>query len=167
MPSEPPRDSQSDTARKPLPFEPAKSRKKSEQKAAPSPAKSAPSKAAPPKPDQPLSRAEMRASMAIPEVVSRRMAKRMALFCGIPTLMGVSIFFSSYFIVTNDLFPLPNAVVVLSSLACFGLGVLGLSYGVISASWDEEASGSWLGWEEFTTNLGRLVEAWRASRQKP
>jgi len=52
------------------------------------------------------------------------------------------------------------------SMGFFGLGVLGLSYGVLSASWDEEIPGSKLGWREFTTNWGRMTSAWRSARQK-
>lgn len=103
---------------------------------------------------------------AIPEVVSSRMMRRMALLSGVPILLGVLTFVGSYFIVVNDLFDLPNTAVLLVSMGCFGLGVLGLSYGVISASWDEETSGSLLGWTEFTTNFQRLVGAWQEARQK-
>jgi hypothetical protein len=48
----------------------------------------------------------------------------------------------------------------------FGLGVLGLTYGVLSASWDEEHPGSTLGWAEFTTNFGRMRETWRSPDKK-
>jgi hypothetical protein len=104
--------------------------------------------------------------MAIPEAVSKRMVRRMALLCGIPTVLGISTFFGSYFLVTNLGLKLPNAAVVLVSMGFFGLGVLGLSYGVLSASWDEEIPGTKLGWQEFTTNLGRMTSAWRSAGQK-
>jgi len=51
-------------------------------------------------------------------------------------------------------------------MGLFGLGVLGLSYGLISASWDEQRVGTWWGWEEFTTNLKRIFAAWRSARQE-
>lgn len=105
-------------------------------------------------------------STAIPEAVSQRMIRRMALFCGIPTVLGISTFFVSYFVVTNGLVELPHVAVVLVSMGFFGLGVLGLSYGVLSASWDEDAPGSAIGWSEFATNLGRMTEAWRSSGNK-
>jgi len=89
------------------------------------------------------------------------MIKRMALFCGVPTALGVSTFFASYFIVTNDLFKLPPTAVLLVSLGFFGLGVVGLSYGVLSASWDENMPGTALGWTEFRLNFGRMTDAWR------
>lgn len=103
---------------------------------------------------------------SIPEVVSKRMISRIAVFCGIPTILGISTFFVSYLIVSKGLFDLPNTAVLLVSMGCFGLGVLGLSYGVLSASWDEEISGSILGWEEFNINFGRMREGWRSAKPK-
>jgi hypothetical protein len=142
-----------------LPFEPRQKRKKTA-KTQPEPA---PSKTTPKKDKQaPASRE----SMAIPEAVSKRMVRRMALLCGIPTVLGIATFFGSYFLVTNFGLKLPNPAVVLVSMGFFGLGVLGLSYGVLSASWDEEIPGTKLGWQEFTTNLGRMTSAWRSAGQK-
>ena len=115
---------------------------------------------------QPKANKTRKQAQSIPEVVSQRMISRIAVFCGIPTLLGISTFFVSYLIVSKGLFDLPNTAVLLVSMGCFGLGVLGLSYGVLSASWDEEISGSTLGWEEFNTNFGRMREAWRAAKSK-
>lgn len=103
---------------------------------------------------------------AVPKVVSDRMARRMAAFCGVPTALGMSTFVVSYLIVSNGWFKLPNLAVLLVSMGFFGLGVVGLSYGVISASWDEETVGTLLGWQEFTKNWGRMLSAWRSRRQK-
>jgi hypothetical protein len=184
MSPEPQRDDQSaptsDAAavgRDRLPFEPAKSRKKPEKKAPAAlvkPEKQPDSKKSESKKASKESKGgggdrpsqSSATSMAIPDVVSRRMVRRMALFCGIPSALGISTFFISYFVVTHDLAALPNVAVVLISMGFFGLGVLGLSYGVLSASWDENAGGSALGWSEFTTNLGRMTEAWRSTGKK-
>ncbi len=137
-----------------LPFEPTSNRKKQpKQPSAPEPTAKAAAQAD-------------RESMAIPQVVSQRMARRMAFFCGIPSALGMATFVVSYFIVQNEIFALPNVAVVLVSMGFFGLGVLGLSYGVISASWDEERSGSWVGWSEFALNWSRLTAAWRSNRKK-
>jgi Photosynthesis affected mutant 68 len=101
----------------------------------------------------------------IPEQVSKRMVRRMALFCGIPTLLGLASFPTSYFILQQGI-ELPNVAVLLVSLGCLGLGVLGLSYGVLSASWDEERLGTSLGWSEFQLNFGRMVEGWKEARDR-
>lgn len=141
-----------------LPFEPMSSRKKQPKRSLESSA-----------PDQPAtveaSGDRQPESMQIPQVVSRRMARRMAFFCGIPSALGMATFFVSYFIVTKNIFPVPTSAVVLVSMGFFGLGVLGLSYGVISASWDEDVPGSWGGWSEFTLNWSRLTAAWRSNKK--
>ncbi len=107
-----------------------------------------------------------KASQGIPEVVSKRMAKRMAVLCGVPTLLGLSTFPISYFVVFQNGIELPNVAVLLASLGFLGLGVLGLSYGVLSASWDEALPGTKLGWQEFRLNCGRLAENFRAGRDR-
>jgi hypothetical protein len=160
--------------RNPLPFEPSKKRQKSVKhttKASESAQDLPPQKSkkadkstgATTKIDRtPLNKEEM----VVPKVVSNRMARRMALFCGIPTALGMATFIASYIIKSYTLFKLPNVVVLLVSIGFFGLGILGLSYGVLSASWDEERIGSKLGGQEFRTNWGRMMSAWRSTRQK-
>jgi len=142
-----------------LPFEPSQKRKKTV-KSKPEPA---PNTTALKQEKQTPASKE---SMAIPEAVSKRMVRRMALLSGIPTVLGISTFFISYFLIKSIGLKLPNPAVVLVSMGCFGLGVLGLSYGVLSASWDEDLPGTRLGWQEFKTNLGRMKAAWRSAGQK-
>lgn len=169
----------SESSRQRLAFEPNKNRKKNKAnvkasvKATPaesgvarpsSQAKSTPAKSA--KETKPAKRRNTREEAAIPEVVSQRMLSRMAVLAGTPLLMGLGTFISSYFIITHDLFRLPHTAVLIVSMGFFGLSVLGLSYGVLSASWDEEIQGTILGWQEFKLNLGRMQEGWKANRQK-
>ncbi|NET83236.1 MAG: DUF3464 family protein [Moorea sp. SIO1F2] len=105
-------------------------------------------------------------SMAIPDVVSKRMVRRMALMCGIPSFLGIATFVVSYLLITKVGVELPHVAVIMVSMGCFGLGVLGLSYGLLSASWEEDTPGTFFGWQEFSTNLGRLTSAWRAAKTK-
>jgi hypothetical protein len=145
--------------RGPLPFEPKRKRKK----AAKAPSESVETSAA-----KATSRSQTfrnRPDTQIPEIVSQRMLKRMLVFSGIPTGLGVAAFFVSYILLIRHIVELPNVVVFLTTLGCFGLGVLGLSYGALSASWDEQNPGRLLGFEEFQANFGRLTQAWRESRQ--
>lgn len=142
-------------AQAPLPFEPKS------KKAAKKTAKVAPPPAAKPEKQKPAPKA----GLGIPEVVSNRMAARMAVCCGIPSLLGLLTFPVCYVIVTQEFFELPNVAVVLVSMGFFGLGVLGLSYGVISASWEEENPGSLVGWSEFRLNFGRIIESWQNRKQ--
>jgi Photosynthesis affected mutant 68 len=148
----------SEEKRNPLPFEPRQKRKKKPQKAPDSP---------PVAPPEAKSNAKSEASLsAIPDAVSKRMIRRMALFSGIPTGLGISSFLISYWIVKQEWFKLPTVAVLFASAGLFGLGVLGLSYGILSTSWDETRRGSWLGLEEFQLNLGRALGAFRAARQE-
>lgn len=142
-----------------LPFEPRQKRKKTP-KTQPAPAAS--EKATKLDKKTPVSKE----AMTIPDAVSKRMVRRMALLCGTPTVLGIITFFASYVLVKQVGLKLPNVAVVLTSMGFFGLGVLGLSYGVLSASWDEDVPGTTLGWQEFKTNWGRMTAAWRSAGQK-
>jgi Photosynthesis affected mutant 68 len=152
MPAENPRQS--------VPFEPRKSNSK-QRKSAP---KGIPI-VNPPTPSPQIT--EEQGSGYIPEVVSQRMIRRVLVFCGIPVLMGMGVFIGSYFAIANHLFKVQNTVVLLTSMACLGLSVLGLTYGILSASWeeDETVKGSLLGIEEFKINFGRMADAYRASKR--
>ena len=156
----------SKTSRTSLPFEPKKNRKKAAETTPETPVK-AEKKVTKKTPQTksvkrtPISKEDKQ----IPKAVSQRMVRRMALLSGIPTVLGISTFFVSYWIVTQTEIKLPNTAVLLVSMACFGFGVLGLSYGVLSASWEEQA-GSILGWKEFTGNFGRMTAAWRSVKEQ-
>jgi hypothetical protein len=140
-----------ESERRHLPFEPNKKHQK--------PPKNT---IQPQKKQPPLTKEEM----AIPQVISQRMLRRVAGFCGIPTVLGISTLIVSYLLAKYTGVRLPPIAVLLVNMGCFGLGVLGITYGVLSASWEEEKPGSWLGAGEFTTNWGRMVEVWRATQQK-
>lgn len=139
----------SESPRDRLPFEPRQKKKKTPVKASPKTEKVTETN-----------------SQAIPEVVSKRMIRRMALFSGIPTSLGFGSFFAFYWIVSHELFKVPTTAVLLTTLGLFGLGVVGLSYGLLSASWDEDRVGSWLGGEEFAINFGRTIAAWRSGKKE-
>jgi hypothetical protein len=71
-------------------------------------------------------------------------------------------FVASYLLVSRSILDIPPAVTLVTSGGFFLLGVLGLSYGVLSASW-EEAPGSLLGLEQIGVNVSRL----RSSFKRP
>ncbi len=100
----------------------------------------------------------------IPAVVSKRMLRRMAVLSLTPIAVGVGIFFLSYYLLSQEILEFAPVVVLLTTMGCFGLGVVGLSYGLLSASWDEEP-GDLIGIDEFKLNLGRMKDAWKESRQ--
>ncbi|MFM2060671.1 MAG: hypothetical protein RLZZ507_341 [Cyanobacteriota bacterium] len=104
--------------------------------------------------------------MAIPEVVSQRMIRRVAAFCGIPTALGITTLVASYLLVSYAHIQLPPIAVLLVNMGLFGIGVLGITYGVLSASWDEDSPGTLIGLGEFKINWGRMTEVWRETRKK-
>ncbi len=103
--------------------------------------------------------------MALPKVVSDRMARRMAVFCGVPTVLGMATLIGGYVTISHGFKP-PGVLVLAASMGFLGLSVLGVTYGILSASWDEEVAGSKLGVQEFALNWGRMLAAWKATRQK-
>lgn len=147
-----------------LPFEPAPTRPKQAKQTATPSSQSTVAKGATPQ-AKASTKSKPNAS-PIPEVVNRRMISRAAKFCGVPTAGAILTFVVSYVAIANDLFKPPTVAVLLVSLGFFGLGVLGLSYGPLSASWDEERLGHWLGWDEFKLNFGRLRESWQAAKDE-
>lgn len=147
-----------------LPFEPRKKKKKqakqkSEAKSATS-VKSSKSTAAKSTKQNKRSREDSSLS-AIPDAVGKRMTRRMAFFSGIPTVLGIGSFFVFYWLFSQEIVEFPPYLVVFVTAGLFGLGFVGLSYSVFSASWDEERDGGMLGVAEFKTNVGRTVSAWK------
>lgn len=104
-------------------------------------------------------------SSGIPQVVSQRMGRRMAFFSGVPSVLGMATFIVSYYLVSQQHYDLPNSAVLLVSLGFFGLGVVGLSYGILSASWEPEQAGSLLGTEQFGINFARASDAFKEARR--
>ena len=99
---------------------------------------------------------------AIPPAVANRMARRVGLATGIPTVLGMATFIVSYVVVSRGLLDIPPVATLLTSGAFFLLGLVGLSYGVLSASWEDQP-GTLLGFEQVGVNIGRL----RGSLKRP
>ena len=119
----------------------------------------------PPKAAKPPSRqSSPNRQQVIPEAVSNRMARRIAIATGVPTVMGMGVFVGSYLLVTRHIAEVPTGVTLAASGGCFLLGVVGLSYGVLSASW-EDAPGSLLGNEQIGINISRLRSSLKAMRK--
>jgi hypothetical protein len=116
----------------------------------------------PPAPPATTTRSKPRARV-IPDAVAGRMARRIAIATGIPSVMGMGVFIGSYLLVSRGVLDIPPVVTLVASGVCFLLGLLGLSYGVLSASW-EDAPGSLIGSEQIVLNIGRLRQSVREMR---
>lgn len=105
------------------------------------------------------------ASNYIPPEVSQRMVRRVTCMAGVPSTLGVSAFFINYYLLVNHILALPSWVTFVETLSLFGIGFVGITYGVLSASWEPERDGSWVGFEEFRFNVALLFQQWREYRQ--
>lgn len=135
--------------RKPLPFEPERQPKAS---------------AKPRTKPQAGTKTTPTGSQVIPPAVANRMARRIGVATGVPSLLGMGVFIGSYLLVSRGLLDVPPVVTLASSGGLFLIGVLGLSYGVLSASWEQEP-GSLLGSEQIGTNIARMKASIKAIRQ--
>jgi Photosynthesis affected mutant 68 len=141
-----------DQSRKPLPFEPQDNKKPSDRP-----------KRKPVIMNDPPRQRPQSGNNNIPEHVSKRMMRRALICCGTPTALGMLSLVGGYLLAANDR-KLPNELVLLVSLAFLGLSVMGLTYGILSASW-EDAAGSWLGLDEFGVNFERMKQGYLANQE--
>ena len=105
-----------------------------------------------------------RSSSGIPKYVADRMARRIFFTAGIPTIMGMSVFIVSYIIVTRNIAEIPPSSTIAVSALFFLLGLAGLSFGILSASWDKEP-GSFFGIENIPMNIERAKAAFKPATQ--
>ena len=103
-------------------------------------------------------------SSGIPKYVADRMARRIFFAAGIPTILGMSVFVVSYIIVTRNIAEIPPSSTIAISALFFLLGLAGLSFGILSASWDKEP-GSFLGIENIPINIQRAKAAFKPATQ--
>ena len=100
----------------------------------------------------------------IPKDVANRMARRVAIATGLPSLMGMGVFIGSYVLGSRGILDIPPGITLVTSGLFFLLGLVGLSYGVLSASWEPQP-GTLLGIEHIKPNLQRLRSSIRAQKQ--
>ena len=100
----------------------------------------------------------------IPKYVADRMARRIFITAGVPTIMGMSVFVISYIIVTRNIAEIPPSSTIAISALFFLLGLAGLSFGILSASWDKEP-GSFFGIENIPMNIQRAKAAFKPATQ--
>ena len=73
---------------------------------------------------------------AVPELVADRMIRRIAVFFGVPVFGGLSIFVGAFFYSRKYDLTLPPVVVAYATQFPFVLGLMGITYGILSSSWD-------------------------------
>eukprot|EP00984_Skeletonema_dohrnii_P024965 scaffold14120_cov90-Skeletonema_dohrnii-CCMP3373.AAC.2 len=95
---------------------------------------------------------------AIPEKVAQRMGKRMIPFVGIPLFGTFASFIGFWYMAVYKDQEFQPALVATTSFVFLAVGLLGITYSVLSASWDDDREGSGLGFDEFQTNVGNLKD---------
>jgi len=101
----------------------------------------------------------------IPERVAQRMGKRMLPFVGIPLFGVMGAFVLFWYLATYKNMEFQPTLVAYSTIGIMAIGLLGITYSVMSASWDEEVEGSLTGVDEFRKNLGSVQEGLSRSRE--
>ena len=118
-----------------------------------------------PKIDKKTASQKTTSKSSIPKYVANRMARRIAFTTGIPTISGMGVFIGSYFLISKGIAEISPTLTLVSSAMCFLVGLLGLSYGILSASWDLNA-GSFLGIENIKPNIKRMKDAFKSTKSE-
>jgi len=101
----------------------------------------------------------------MPQVVSDRMLRRVVPFAGLPIFGAVVVFAGFYYANTQLELDLPPHSVAYITQALVLLSFAGITWGVMSTSWDEEVEGSWLGAEQVGRNFD-LMRGGEAARRE-
>jgi len=101
---------------------------------------------------------------AVPELIANRMIGRIATFFGVPVFGGLAIFVGAFFYSKKYDMVVPPAMIAYATQVPFVLGLMGITYGIISSSWDEEP-GSALGLTEAKINIQRIKDGLTRTRQ--
>lgn len=102
----------------------------------------------------------------IPELVSNRMLQRMIPFFLLPVVAGIGAFVYFFVLAKRYETGFEPGMVALVTQAPFGLSLFGITYAILSASWDPEIEGSALGLTEIKQNLGSILEGLRRSSER-
>lgn len=74
---------------------------------------------------------------AVPEIVANRMINRIAAFFGIPVFGGLAVFASAIYVSKTTDFVVPPTIIAYATQFPFIIGLLGITYAILSSSWDE------------------------------
>lgn len=100
----------------------------------------------------------------IPEKVAQRMGKRMLPFVGIPLFGAMGTFVGFWYMATYRDMEFQPVLVAGSTIALLVIGLVGITYSMMSASWDPEREGSVLGTDEFSRNIDNIKGGLTRSR---
>ncbi|MCO5606895.1 hypothetical protein L7F22_061086 [Adiantum nelumboides] len=88
----------------------------------------------------------------VPEIVMDRMIKRIGVSIAVPVTLSVLMFPLFWYLKVKLRLDVPDWLPLLVSGVFFGSAALGITYGIVSTSWDPLRDGSFLGWKEAKAN---------------
>merc|ERR1712087_678026 len=94
-----------------------------------------------------------------------RMGKRMLPFVGIPLFGSMAAFVAFWYFRTYKDVEFEPGVVAITTIVLLASGLLGITYSIVSASWDEDREGSLFGIDEFQKNVGNIKEGMDRSKE--
>jgi hypothetical protein len=74
---------------------------------------------------------------AVPEIVANRMIGRIAWFFGVPVFGGLTVFVVAFFLSRKFDLIIPPTIIAYATQFPFVIGLMGITYGILSSSWDE------------------------------
>jgi len=101
----------------------------------------------------------------IPEKVAMRMGNRMLPFVGIPLFGVMGTFIGFWYMATYKGVVYETVLVAYSTIFILVVSLLGITFSVMSASWDPDVEGSTMGIKEFTSNLDSIKSGLKRSRE--
>lgn len=102
---------------------------------------------------------------SIPEKVALRMGSRMLSFVGIPLFGGMAAFVGFWYISTYKNVEIEPIVVAITTITLLVAGLAGITYSVMSASWDPDEDGSAVGIDEFKSNVESIKDGLARSKE--
>eukprot|EP00522_Entomoneis_paludosa_P017462 CAMPEP_0172452504 /NCGR_PEP_ID=MMETSP1065-20121228/10145_1 /TAXON_ID=265537 /ORGANISM="Amphiprora paludosa, Strain CCMP125" /LENGTH=281 /DNA_ID=CAMNT_0013204569 /DNA_START=90 /DNA_END=935 /DNA_ORIENTATION=- len=104
---------------------------------------------------------------AIPEKVAQRMGNRMLAFVGVPLFLGLGSFVAFWYLATYRDLEFQPALVAGTTIGILAISLLGITYSVMSTSWDEDRTEEEgiLGLGEFQKNVGNIQEGLQRSKE--
>ncbi|CAM6104553.1 unnamed protein product [Calypogeia fissa] len=102
----------------------------------------------------------------VPEVVTNRMLKRIAFTVGLPLVFGLLLFPLFYYLKVVNKLDVPEWLPLIFSMVTFGTAGFGITYGVVSSSWDPAREGSLLGWKEAQVNWPLVWDKFPGNKKK-
>ena len=102
----------------------------------------------------------------IPEIVTNRMISRMGFTVGVPLFVGLLFFPFFYYLKVGLKIDVPTWVPFIVSFFFFGTALLGVSYGIVSSSWDPLREGSFWGWNEAQKNWPVFWQSFRGGPKR-